>query len=325
MKSILVTGGAGYIGSHVVDALCEENKSVIVYDNLSSGFKENLNPKATFILGDFTNKEDLNDLFSNYEFNSVIHMAALKSVAGSNRNLSIYAENNIFGSLNVINKAIEYGIDKFIFSSTAAVYGDPLYNPIDEDHQLNPINFYGFTKLYVENYLKWMLRDNRMKFVNLRYFNAAGYSTKPNLIKHIENNPQNLLPKIMETFCGISSSINIYGNKYPTKDGTCVRDYIHVVDIANAHLDAIKYLDKYSSTSINLSNGYGYSVLEIINHAQNITKKDLMYNFTAAREGDPAILIASNIKANKELQWKAKLSINIIIESMWKIYSKINK
>ena len=184
LSKILVTGGAGYIGAHIVDLLCDSNYSVIVLDNLSSGYKENLNSKSKFINGDIRSKTDLDSIFLNYKINSIIHMAACKAVGESITNSNKYTENNIIGSLNLISYAIKYQVEKFIFSSTAAVYGEPQYNPIDENHQLEPINHYGFTKLYIENYLNWISKIQNIKFIGLRYFNAAGYTFNQNLIKH---------------------------------------------------------------------------------------------------------------------------------------------
>ena len=184
--SILVTGGAGYIGAHIVDKLCDLGENVIVFDNLSNGFKENLNCSSKFIYGDLTNQEDLNKVFKGNKISSIIHMAALKSVGESSLKINDYTYNNIYGSLNLISKAIEYKVDKFIFSSTAAVYGSPIKDIVNEDHQLKPINHYGFTKLYIERYLNWISSITSLKYISFRYFNAAGYSSKNDLIKFKE-------------------------------------------------------------------------------------------------------------------------------------------
>jgi len=317
----LVTGGAGYIGAHIVDLLCDSNYSVIVLDNLSSGYKENLNPKAKLVIGDILNKDDLNNLFKSHKFLSVIHMAGLKAAGESMLSPDIYTENNIFGSLNLISVAIKYNVEKIIFSSTAAVYGEPLYNPIDENHPLSPVNHYGFTKLSVENYLSWISKINKIKYVALRYFNAAGYTEKDNLIKYKEHNSQNLLPIVMEVANGSRSMLEVYGNDYNTSDGTCIRDYINVVDLASAHIKSLKYLENSPSCSINLSTGKGYSVLDIINITEKITRNKINYNFSDRREGDAAVLISSYNKAKKELGWAPEhSSIEKIVKSMWKHY-----
>ena len=320
MKNILVSGGAGYIGAHIVDLLCEYNYNVIVFDNLSSGFQENLNPKAKFVNGDIKDKNDLKELFSKNEIDSIIHMAAFKSVGESAGKTSKYTENNIIGSLNLISFAVKYNVEKFIFSSSAAVYGVPQRSLIDENHSLNPINHYGFTKLYIEKYLAWICNLEKLKFVSLRYFNAAGYTFKKDLIKYKEKAPENLLPIVMEVANNSRDKLNIYGNNYDTKDGTCIRDYIHVLDLAEAHIKSIAYLDNNESTEINLSTGIGYSVLDIVNIAKRITRNNINFQFSPRREGDPGILISNYIRGKKLLNWEPKYSINDIISSMWNIY-----
>tara|TARA_B100002051_G_scaffold132491_1_gene125946 strand:- start:33 stop:1016 length:984 start_codon:yes stop_codon:yes gene_type:complete len=322
MSNILVTGGAGYIGAHIVDLLCDSGFNVIVLDNLCNGYKENLNPNAKFIDGDIRSKDVLESLFLNNKIESIVHMAAFKAVGESVDNPGKYTDNNIIGSLNLISFAIKYNINKFIFSSTAAVYGNPEFTPIDEAHSKNPINHYGFTKLYIENYLHWISSITPLNFVSLRYFNAAGYSFKKNLIKYREKEPENLLPIIMEVAINKRSEFKIFGNDYNTKDGTCIRDYIHVLDLASAHIKALHYLNNNChSTIINLSTGNGNSVLDVIGVAEKITNNKINYNFSNRREGDPPILISTNNKAKKELGWSPKYSIEEIISSMWNIYN----
>lgn len=318
---ILVTGGAGYIGCHIVDLLCELGFDVIVLDNLSTGSKQNLNSKAKFVFGDITKKDELENIFSRYSIDSIIHMAALKSVAESMNNPTIYTENNIVGSINLISVAIKFKVQKFVFSSTAAVYGNSeMEAPVDETHKVQPINHYGYTKLYVENYLKWISKLEHIKFVAFRYFNVAGYSTKKDLIKIKEKSPKNLLPIIMEVANNRRASLNIFGNDYNTKDGTCIRDYIHVLDLADAHVKAISYLDNNQSSTMNLSTGVGYSVLEAIKIAEEVTERSILYNLKERREGDSPILISTFNKANRLLGWVPKYSIDDIISSMWKLY-----
>jgi UDP-glucose 4-epimerase len=248
-------------------------------------------------------------------------MAALKSANESMILPDLYTTNNVVGSFNIISHAIKSKIKKIIFSSTAAVYGKPLYNPIDEKHQTNPINHYGYTKLCVENHLSWMSKINDMKYVSLRYFNAAGYTDKEDLIRFKENNPQNLLPIIMEVANNKREKLEIFGNDYNTKDGTCIRDYINVVDLADAHVKALEYLESGFSCNLNLSTGRGYSVLDVVNTAKEITGKDIPFTFSSRRVGDPEILISSYAKANEKLKWiPVKSSLEQLIKSMWKYY-----
>ena len=251
-------------------------------------------------------------------------MAAFKSVAESARKTSKYTENNIIGSLNLISTAIRFKVEKFIFSSTAAVYGIPQNNPIDETHPLNPINHYGYTKLYIENYLKWISRIENIKFISLRYFNAAGYTFKNNLIKHKEKNPENLLPIVMEVANKSRLKLEVFGDDYNTADGSCIRDYIHVLDLADAHIKAISYLDTNDSSIINLSTGIGHSVLDIVKITEQVTDQKIPYSFSPRREGDPPILISTFNKAKELLNWTPKYSINDIILSMWRVYKKNN-
>ena len=318
--SILVTGGAGYIGSHIVDKLCDLGENVIVFDNLSNGFKENLNCSSKFIYGDLTNQEDLNKVFKGNKISSIIHMAALKSVGESSLKINDYTYNNIYGSLNLISKAIEYKVDKFIFSSTAAVYGSPIKDIVNEDHQLKPINHYGFTKLYIERYLNWISSITSLKYISFRYFNAAGYSSENDLIKFKEKKPENLLPIVMEVANGTRDSFSLFGDDYKTPDGTCIRDYVHVNDLADAHIKAIEFLDHKKNMAINLSTSKGNSVLEIINRTEELTLRKISYNVSERRKGDPSILISSYQKANDYLGWSPKYSIDQIILSMWKLY-----
>ena len=318
---VAVIGGAGYIGAHIVDLLCEQNYKVVVFDNLSSGFKENLNVKAGFFNGDILDKSSLDFFFSNYKFDGIIHMAAFKSAGESMINSKIFSRNNIIGSINLISMAVKYNINKFIFSSTAAVYGEPLYNPIDEKHSTNPINHYGFTKLFIEKYLYWTQERSGLKYVALRYFNAAGYTGNKDSVKFKERNPQNLLPLVMEVANGSREKLNVFGNDYDTHDGTCIRDYINVIDLADAHIKALAYLDYNKSCSINLSTGVGHSVLDVINISRIITGKKISYKFSERRVGDPEILISSNYMAKQKLKWSPKVSsLNEIVKSMWMHY-----
>ena len=320
-KKILVVGGAGYIGAHIVDLLCDKEYNVVVFDDLSTGFQENLNKKAIFIKGSILDIIKLKEVFRNNVFDAVIHMAASKAAGESMIYTHRYSENNIIGSINLINEALENKIKKIIFSSTAAVYGNPLYSPVDEKHPKDPINHYGFTKLCIENYLLWLSKTNDFKFIALRYFNAAGYSTKSGLIKIKEKNPQNLLPIVMEVANNKRKHLEIFGDDYQTKDGTCIRDYISVVDLADAHIKSLEYLDYGKSDFINLSTNSGSSILDVVNVVKEVTNQEISFKFAEKRDGDPAILISSYSRAKKLLKWVPRNSkLEDIIKSMWRYY-----
>jgi len=316
-KKILVIGGAGYIGSHVVDTLCELGHDVTVFDNLSSGFKENLGAKSKLVVGSILNLQDLEHVFSK-GFDVVLHFAALKNVGESMMHPDRYATTNITGTLNILNMMAKYDIKSIIFSSSAAVYGSPKYIPIDENHPVNPESFYGFTKLDVENFLGWYSKIHKIHFAALRYFNAAGYTSG----KCKEKNPGNLLPIIMEVASGARKEVQVYGNDYDTEDGTGVRDYIHVLDLADAHVKAMDYiLHNKKNIMINLSTETGHSVLELIRKAEEITERKIHYTIVDRRAGDVATVIASSALANKLLGWKPEHSdIDTIIRSMWDVY-----
>ena len=304
INKILVVGGAGYIGSHIVDLLCEKGFDVTVFDNLTTGYIENLNKKAKFHKGDILNINSLESFLKNNRFDGLIHLAALKAAGESMVESEIYSRNNIIGSINLISASIKFKIKKFIFSSTAAVYGHPQYDPIDENHPTEPINHYGYTKLCVENYLSWMASQGDIKYIALRYFNAAGYSMKDNLIKYKEKKPQNLLPIVMEVANRTRKSLEIFGDNYSTTDGTCIRDYINVVDLADAHLKSLDYLDKIQSQScsINLSTGVGHSVLDVVKVSESITKRRIPYIISDRREGDSEKLISTYHSAKKKIK-----------------------
>jgi UDP-glucose 4-epimerase len=319
---ILVIGGAGYIGSHVVRELIDKKFTVTVFDNLSTGTMDNVFNDTEFIKGDILNVEDLKNAMKN-GFDGIFHFAAFKAAGESMINPQKYSINNINGTLNILNTATEYGIDKFIFSSSAAVYGDPSYLPIDEAHPTNPLNYYGFTKLEIERFLYWYDMLCNIKFAALRYFNAAGYDIH-NRISGLERNPQNLLPCVMEAAIGIRKQLTIYGNDYDTPDGTGVRDYIHVNDLATAHVKAFDYLAENRKSCIcNLGSETGISVQTVIDTAREITGKQIPAIISGRREGDSACLYASSKYAEKLLNWKAEHSdIRTLIETTWNVYAK---
>ena len=316
--NILVTGGAGYIGSHVVMHLCEAGHDVMVIDDLSLGDKKAVDSKATFIQGSILKKEDLNRCLNDIE--TVIHLAAFKSAGESMKNPQKYSENNILGTLTLLQWMIEHSINNIIFSSTAAVYGYPEYLPLDEKHPLNPINFYGFTKLTIENMLGWYHKLLGMNYVILRYFNAAGYD-KSERITSREKNPANLIPAIMEVASGHRDKIDVFGDNYDTPDGTGMRDYIHVSDLAKAHVDSLDLIQANPSEIINLGSEEQYSVMDVIRLAEKISGKTIPHKIVDRREGDPATIYASSEYARKVLNWSASLSsLENIIETTWRIY-----
>ncbi|MBR6731035.1 MAG: UDP-glucose 4-epimerase GalE [Alphaproteobacteria bacterium] len=318
---ILVVGGAGYIGSHVVKELLNTGYDVRVFDNLSTGQEINLFEKAEFIRGDILDVPALEKAMKGID--GVVHLAAKKAVGESMEKPDLYALNNLNGTINVLNAMVKEGVKYFVFSSTAAVYGMPEVEVLDEQTPLNPINFYGFSKKMIEDVLSWYDKLKGIKFVALRYFNAVGYD-KEGDVKGLEKNPQNLLPIIMETIFGVREKMTVFGSDYPTKDGTCVRDYIHVSDLASAHELAFKYLLKSNESQVmNLGTGSGHSVKEMIETTQAVTKKKVAYEMGARRSGDPAALMAYSEKAKELLGWQPKhSSLENIIESTYRIYQK---
>ena len=320
---ILIVGGAGYIGSHIGLEAINQGYEVTVFDDLSTGFKKNIHPSANFFKGSTLSEKDLVRVMKNNSFDVVIHLAGCKAAGESMTNPSKYAKNNIIGGINLLKACAENGIYKFIFSSSAAVYGIPKYNPIDESHPLSPINYYGYTKLLIENNLKWFGNLKGIRYASLRYFNAAGYDPEQRIFK-IEKNPQNLIPLVMETAIRERDELFVFGNDYDTKDGTGIRDYIHVSDLAEGHLSAIKYIsEKNKDLVVNLGTGSGHSVLDIINMTQKISGKNIEYNFTDRRAGDPNIVIAGSDKAEKLINWTPKHSdLHTIIKSTWDIYNQ---
>jgi len=237
---------------------------------------------------------------------------------------NLYAENNIIGSINILNSMIKHNCYNIIFSSSAAVYGYPKYLPIDEKHPKNPINFYGYTKLAVEQILDWYSKTKGLKYASLRYFNAAGYDMK-NRVKNREKNPANLLPIIMEVASGERKELQVFGNDYKTNDGTCIRDYIHVNDLSDAHIKCIDYIfETRNNLILNLATGLGYSIIDVINETENIVKKDIRYKITDRRLGDPDELISTSRYAKKLINWEPRYSsLNQILKSMWNVYKKI--
>jgi len=321
---ILVTGGAGYIGSHVVLELIDAGYEVVVLDDLSSGSAENVDSRVNFIKGS-THETDLLQKVLSDGVEAVIHLAAFKAAGESMLKPEKYARNNINGTLNLLGTMFDSGVDRFVFSSTAAVYGDPQYLPMDEEHPLKPANYYGFTKLIIEECLQWYGQLKGLRFAALRYFNAAGYDSEGR-IRGLEKNPANLLPVVMETAAGVRREMEVFGDDYKTADGTGVRDYIHVTDLAAAHVHALEHLDENSSLTVNLATGESFSVLDVINKAKNITGEAIAYRVVDRRPGDPDELIATSERAADLLGWKPNHSnLETILETMWGVYKPEEK
>jgi UDP-glucose 4-epimerase len=319
----LVIGGAGYIGSHVVRELVDQKISVTVFDNLSTGSMRNVFDDTRFVKGDILNPTELASVMKQ-GFDCIFHFAAFKAAGESMVSPQKYSVNNITGTLNILNAASGAGISHFVFSSSAAVYGEPVYLPIDENHPVNPLNYYGFTKLEIERFLDWYDRLCAIKFAALRYFNAAGYDVH-HRITGLEQNPQNLLPCVMEAAIGKRAILNIFGDDYPTPDGTGIRDYIHVNDLATAHVKALNYLiENKKSCTLNLGSETGISVKAVVDAAGQITGKKIPVAVVGRRDGDSDCLYASSKYACKLLDWKPQYSdIDTLISTTWEVYRSL--
>jgi UDP-glucose 4-epimerase len=319
---ILIVGGAGYIGSHVNKLLSNKGYQTVVFDNLIYGHREFVK-WGEFIQGDLSDKEQISDCFRKYQIEAVMHFSAFAYVGESVKKPLKYYRNNVANTLNLLEVMREFGIKYFIFSSTCATYGIPLEIPITENHPQAPVSPYGKGKLMVEDILKDLDSAYGIKHINLRYFNAAGADPDTEIGERHEPETH-LIPLIIYAALVVQDSIKIFGTDYPTKDGTCVRDYIHVTDLAEAHLKAFEYLKiKNKSDSFNLGNDTGYSVRDIINTVKKVSKKDFMVIETERRAGDPAVLISSSRKASDILGWKPRYAdIETIIGTAWKWHKK---
>lgn len=319
---LLVIGGAGYIGSHVVKDLLKNKHAVTVFDNLSSGLRENLFPENRFVHGDILHYPNLVKIMQE-GFDAVFHFAASKAAGESMIVPEKYSLNNITGTLNILNAMTETKISRLIFSSSAAIYGDPQYLPLDEAHPKNPTNYYGFTKLELERFMEWYDRLKGIKYAALRYFNAAGYDME-GVVTGLEQNPGNLLPVAMEAACGMRPKLVIFGNDYDTPDGTCIRDYIHVNDLSTGHLLALDYIAKQQkSIAVNLATGNGNSVLEVYQKARMITGIDIPMEIGPRRPGDPSIVYATGEYARDLLGFVPQYSdLETLITSMWRVYKQ---
>lgn len=317
---VLVIGGAGYIGSHVARFFADQGVEVDVADNLSSGSKDNLFPEYGFFQGDILDYPWLEKVMGG-GYDAIVHLAAAKAAGESMLVPQKYALQNISGTVNILNAACEAGIKRIVFSSSAAVYGEPRYLPVDEAHPKNPENFYGYTKLEIERMLAWYDKLKGIKFAALRYFNAAGYDPAGR-VRGLERNPANLIPVIMETAAGLRSRLKVFGVDYDTPDGSGVRDYIHVSDLADAHYRALMALSGGSeSLTVNLGSEEGLSVLQILAKAREITGREIPADIVERRPGDPAKLVASSALARQMLGWKARHSdLESLIQTTWAAY-----
>lgn len=316
MKNILVVGGAGYIGSHCVKMLKNKGYNPVVYDNLSKGHKQAVKA-VKFVKGDLGDKKKLAKTFKAYNIDAVMHFAAFIEVGESVKEPARYYNNNVVKVINLLDAMIENGIKYFVFSSTAATFGEPETVKISERHPQNPINPYGNTKLMVEKILKDYDVAYGLKSSILRYFNAAG-ADDSGKIGESHTPETHLLPIILQAANGKRASIKIFGNDYPTKDGSCIRDFVHVNDLSCAHILALEKMFKTNeSDNFNLGSGEGFSVKEVIESAKHITGKDFKVEIAPRREGDPAVLVADSSKARKVLGWKTSYNLDKIIQTAW--------
>ena len=314
--NILVTGAAGYVGSVVTEELAKAGDFVIALDNLRQGHREAIDPGAVFVQADLGNLEELEGVFRRYQIAAVMHLAADSLVEHSMTDPRRYFQNNVICGVNLLDIMLKHDVHKLVFSSSAAVYGRPEKTPIEETDQTIPINPYGESKLILERILNWYGHAYGFKSVSLRYFNAAGAT------EHLgeDHDPEtHLVPNILKVALGQQESIPIFGMDYPTKDGSCIRDYIHVLDIARAHILALNYLDEGVANKVyNLGSGEGYSVVEVVETARKVTGAQIPTAIHSRRQGDPAVLIASSGLARAELGWRPEYSdIETIIGSAW--------
>jgi UDP-glucose-4-epimerase GalE len=322
---ILVCGGAGYIGSHTVKALLREGYEVVIFDNFSSG-KEELVKGGDVIRGDLDDKETIRKVFSSRKIDAVLHFASLIQVGESYVNPQRYYTHNLSTSLNLFEAMLEADVKKIIFSSSAAVYGAPQEIPITESHPLSPINPYGYTKLFIERILQDYEKAYGLRSISLRYFNAAGADPDAEL-GELHNPETHLIPNILLFLLGKKESLDVYGTDFDTPDGTAIRDYIHVTDLADAHVLALqKLLTAAESDCLNLGASRGFSVLEVIRKVEEITGRKVSFRAKPKRLGDVPVLLASKEKAEQRLGWKLRYSaLETIVETAWRWHRKIAK
>lgn len=319
--SILVTGGAGYIGSVTAELLRERGEQVVVLDNLSRGHREAVAPGVPFYQGNVGDRDLVAEVIRNHNIDACIHFAAYAYVGESVTNPDLYYENNVEQGIRLLGALVQSGIRQLVFSSTCATYGEPQRIPIDEQHQQVPTNPYGWSKLFLERIMADYDRAHGLKFVALRYFNASGATNE----RGEHHDPEtHLIPLVLKAAQGEAEHVAVFGNDYPTKDGTCIRDYIHVTDLAEAHLLALQYLRAGNpSTAINLGNGQGYSVLEVIEAARDVTNAEIKVQIQPRRAGDPSHLVADSSRARSLLGWQAQhAELMAIVDSAWQWHQK---
>ncbi len=316
---ILVTGGAGYIGSVTAEELLAEGHQVVVYDSLYKGFAEAVPVGATFVQGELADCAAIQAALQSHEIEAVMHFAADSQVGESVVKPAKYFRNNVVNTLNLLDAMVELEIKHFIISSTAAVYGEPERTPITEDFSLQPTNPYGESKLTIERMLAWYGRAYGLRWASLRYFNAAGASATRGELHHPESH---LIPVILQVALGQRSQLEVYGDDYPTPDGTSVRDYVHVVDLAQAHILALKGQAEREGAIYNLGSGVGFSVKQVIEVCRAVTGRQIAVSYRARRPGDPAVLVASSEKIRRELGWQPRYpDLRQIVESAWQWHS----
>ncbi len=313
---IIVTGGAGYVGSVVAEEMLNAGHEVFVLDNFQQGHKNAVPPQAKLVEVDVCNAMVLHNVFNEYKIDAVMHMAGETVVEYSMTDPRRFFLVNVVGGLSLLESMLNNGVDKIVFSSSAAVYGEPQSTPIQEDHPKNPLNSYGETKLIFERILEWYGRAYGLKHISLRYFNAAGASQDFGEDHRPESH---LIPNVLKVPLNETGMVSVFGTDYPTKDGSCIRDYVHVLDIAQAHLLALGKIDEHSGKAYNLGSGNGYSVLEVLETSKKVTGYDIPIKISPRRVGDPAVLVASSEKAKKDLGWKPQYhELDSIITSAWK-------
>ena len=315
---ILVCGGAGYIGSHAVRQLIDKGEEVIIVDNLETGNEDAIHPKAKFYKVDIRDEKSLNKVFEENKIDEVIHFAANSLVGESMTNPLKYFNNNVHGTEVLLKVMVAHDVNKIVFSSTAATYGEPKNIPILESDETNPTNAYGETKLCMEKMMKWADKAHGVKYISLRYFNVAGAHVSGEIGE--DHNPEtHLIPLILQVPLGKREFISIFGDDYETHDGTCIRDYIHVTDLADAHILAVHKLREGSESNIyNLGSGNGFTVKEMIEAARKVTEHEIPAKVCERRAGDPAKLVASSEKARRELGWNPKYeNVEDMISSAW--------
>lgn len=313
---VLVTGGAGYIGSVVAWRLVDAGHEITILDNLSRGHRAAVPGRAEFLIGDLSDPQRVSDLFQGHRFDAVMHFAAFIEAGESMKSPETFFRNNTANTLTLLEAMLRAGVKRFVFSSTAALYGNPARTPIAEEDALQPTNAYGESKLLVERMLEWFHRIHELRYASLRYFNAAGAAAPDRGEAHRPET--HLIPRILRVALGQQKQIEIFGRDYPTPDGTCVRDYIHVSDLADAHLLALHALEQSSRLIYNLGNGLGFSVSEVVESARRVTGREIPVIESPRREGDPAVLIASSEKIRRELNWQPKFpKLEDILKSAW--------